>query len=348
MKEKCVIYYLPVKKEFLEKWVYYNVDLQILQSIYKEVFICNNTIDIVKYIFKSDHIFCWWWHQSFVPLILSKIFNKKILVTGAIHMFDYSGALDYYKRSFLYKFLNKLVLRFVDVNLFISNDQMISVTSHLYVHNPNLLYSSLESDRVFNKNFLIEKKEFCKKNNIFKFFSVAWLTKDQLKRKNIIKVLEAFKIFKSEFKGDWEYVIAGKKGGAYNEIISFIYKSELEDNIKIIVDISTEDKNKLFYNSDLLIMPSWFEGFGNSVLEAMSFGTPALVSRYGASPEVVDDSGIIINEIKAEIIKDKLIDFVNLSFEKRFSMYEKSYVRATNIFSLESRKKGLLKILNTK
>ena len=95
MKEKCVIYYLPVKKEFLEKWVYYNVDLQILQSIYKEVFICNNTIDIVKYIFKSDHIFCWWWHQSFIPLILSKIFNKKILVTGAIHMFDYSGALDF-------------------------------------------------------------------------------------------------------------------------------------------------------------------------------------------------------------------------------------------------------------
>jgi glycosyltransferase involved in cell wall biosynthesis len=343
-----VIYFLPVKKEYLKKWVYYNVDLQILKSIYKEVYICNNTIDIVKNIFKSDHIFCWWWHQSFIALLLSKIFNKKILVTGALHMFDYSGALDYYKKSFIYKFLNKLVLRFADVNLFISNDQMTSVSSHLYVNNPNLLYSSLEPDKVFNEGFLIEKKANCKKDKFFRFSSVTWLTKDQLKRKNIIKVLEALKLFKNEFDGDWEYVIAGKNGDAYEDIISFINKSGLENNIKIRLDISAEDKNILFYKSDLLIMPSWFEGFGNSVLEAMSFGTPALVSRFGASPEVVDDSGIIINQISPEVIKDKLIDFVNLSFEERFSYYEKSYVRATNIFSFESRKKNLLKILNTK
>ena len=348
MKKKSVIYFLPVKKEYLKKWVYYNVDLQILKSIYKEVYICNNTIDILKNIFKVDHVFCWWWHQSFIALFLSKILNRKIIVTGALHMFDYSGALDYYKKSFLYKFFNKLVLRFADVNLFISNDQMISVSSHLYVNNPNLLYSSLESDKVFNDNFLIEKKVNCKKDKFFRFCSVSWLTKDQLKRKNIIKVLEALKLFKNEFDGDWEYVIAGKKGDAYEDIISFIDKSGLENNIKIILDISAENKNILFYKSDLLIMPSWFEGFGNSVLEAMSFGTPALVSRFGASPEVVDDSGIIINQISPEIIKDKLIDFVNLSFEKRFSFYEKSYLRATNIFSFESRKKSLLKILNTK
>ena len=348
MKNKSVIYFLPVKKEFLKKWVYYNVDLQILKSIYKEVYICNNTIDILKNIFKVDHVFCWWWHQSFIALFLSKTLKRKILVTGAIHMFDYSGALDYYKKSFLFKFLSKLVLRFADVNLFISNDQMISVSSHLYVNNPNLLYSSLESDKVFNDDFLIEKKANCKKDNFFRFCSVSWLTKDQLKRKNIIKVLEALKLFKNEFDGDWEYVIAGKYGDAYEDVISFIDKSGLENNIKIILDISAENKNTLFYKSDLLIMPSWFEGFGNSVLEAMSFGTPALVSRFGASPEVVDDSGIIINQISPEIIKDKLIDYVNLSFEKRFSLYEKSYLRATNIFSFESRKKSLLKILNTK
>ena len=61
--------------------------------------------------------------------------------------------------------------------------------------------------------------------------------------------------------------------------------------------------------SDLLITPSHMEGFGNATLEAMAFGCPSLVSRYGASPEVVGESGFIINLINSEEISKSIRKF---------------------------------------
>ena len=59
------------------------------------------------------------------------------------------------------------------------------------------------------------------------------------------------------------------------------------------------------------------EGFGNSSLEAMSFGCPALVSRFGASPEVVGKTGYIINEINAESIAEVIVDYAKLSYDEK-------------------------------
>ena len=99
MKKESIIYFLPVKKEYLSKWVYYNVDYKILTSIYKKVYVCNNFFQLLNHINKVDIIYCWWWNRSLSPLIISKLFNTKIIITGAIHMFDYSGAVDFYKKS---------------------------------------------------------------------------------------------------------------------------------------------------------------------------------------------------------------------------------------------------------
>ena len=42
--------------------------------------------------------------------------------------------------------------------------------------------------------------------------------------------------------------------------------------------------------------PTWVEPSGSLVLEAMSWGVPAIVSRCGALPDVVADAGMVIDE----------------------------------------------------
>ncbi len=343
MKNKSVIYFLPVKKEFLNKWVYYNVDYKILTSIYKKVYVCNNFIQLLNHINKVDIIYCWWWNRSLSPLIISKLFNKKIIITGAIHMFDYSGAIDFYKKSFLYKAVTKFVLKYSDVNLFISEDQKQSISSHLKVNNPTLLYSSLNY-KTNNDLLLVDKKEILSKQSTL-FLSISWLTMDQIKRKNIFLIIDALKIFNNEYKKEWKWVLAGKKDNAYDSILRYIKLNNLSNNIEVLTDISEKQKNQLYLNSNLMIMPSWFEGFGNSVLEAMEYGTPSIVSRYGASPEVVGDSGIIINQMDPEILSKELFKYVNLKNEEKFLMAKKSYIRCNEKFSFESRKLNLKKIL---
>jgi glycosyltransferase involved in cell wall biosynthesis len=46
--------------------------------------------------------------------------------------------------------------------------------------------------------------------------------------------------------------------------------------------------------ADVICLPSFYEGFGIPVIEAMACGTPAVVSDRGALPEVVGDTGLVV------------------------------------------------------
>ena len=51
----------------------------------------------------------------------------------------------------------------------------------------------------------------------------------------------------------------------------------------------------LYNAARLLVHPSFYEGFGLTPLEAMTCGTPVIVSNTAALPEVVGDAGLMIN-----------------------------------------------------
>ena len=91
----------------------------------------------------------------------------------------------------------------------------------------------------------------------------------------------------------------------------------LDTNVSLVFHKSESVKNDYYLKSDLYIQPSWHEGFGNAVLEAMSFGIPALVSRYTAQPEVVGSTGIIVHKLSGQVIYNNLPNFTNLDLETR-------------------------------
>jgi glycosyltransferase involved in cell wall biosynthesis len=59
--------------------------------------------------------------------------------------------------------------------------------------------------------------------------------------------------------------------------------------------VSPNDRELLFKGAQLLVMPSFNEGFGIPALEAMTAGVPVIASSRGALPEVVGDAGLLVN-----------------------------------------------------
>ena len=62
---------------------------------------------------------------------------------------------------------------------------------------------------------------------------------------------------------------------------------------RLVLRPSREDLNALFTLADVFVFPSWIEGFGLPVLEAMACGTPVVASDRGSIPEVAGDAALL-------------------------------------------------------
>ncbi len=92
-----------------------------------------------------------------------------------------------------------------------------------------------------------------------------------------------------------QLVIAGKKGWLYDSIFESMKKKSLEKYVIFTDYVTTDEKRGLYKGAKALISPSYWEGFGMHVLEAMSCGTPIIISNEGSLPEIAGNCGVYVN-----------------------------------------------------
>jgi len=117
--------------------------------------------------------------------------------------------------------------------------------------------------------------------------------------KNIEGLIEAFgKLGEKDLK----LVIAGKKGWLYQSIFDKVKKLGLEEKIVFTGFVPDGEVPPLMAGAKVFVMPSFWEGFGFPVLEAMAVGCPVVVSNAGSLPEVVGKAGILVNPLETKEI----------------------------------------------
>jgi glycosyltransferase involved in cell wall biosynthesis len=90
-----------------------------------------------------------------------------------------------------------------------------------------------------------------------------------------------------------------------------------------------EDRHlaKLYRCSQALVYPSFYEGFGIPLLEAMSCGTAVIASNTSSIPEVVGDAGVLFNPYATDDLADILIS-LSRSQSERETLVERGRARA--------------------
>ena len=116
-------------------------------------------------------------------------------------------------------------------------------------------------------------------------------------RKNIEALIRAFSQVAKHFNR-LKLVIAGKRGWLYKSIFSQTKELALEKKIIFTDFVPDEEVPFLLAGAQLFVLPSLYEGFGITALEAMACGTPVLVSRTSSLPEVVGKAGLYIENPK--------------------------------------------------
>lgn len=123
-----------------------------------------------------------------------------------------------------------------------------------------------------------------------KFFLFAGVLKE---RKNVLGVIRAFAEFLPHHP-DFSLLIAGKTGGDYfAQCQALVEELGVGSTVQFLGYVTDGQLSYLYTKATALVFPSFIEGFGMPVLEAMDRGLPVITSNEGALAEVAADAALL-------------------------------------------------------
>lgn len=180
-----------------------------------------------------------------------------------------------------------------------------------------------------------EKKFFIKKiinKENFNIISVARIAP----HKGQLDLIQAFSFFLKNCKihNTYKLYLIGKMNNSLNlynkQIIQLINHLKMQDNIKLVGDISNKLLRTFYLHSNIMILPSYHEGFCLPIIESMAHALPVIGSIYGAIPETLGKTGILWDPKNKEDLSNILIKFNDINFftklkKQSFSRFLKKF-----------------------
>lgn len=126
--------------------------------------------------------------------------------------------------------------------------------------------------------------ETAKRYDIQKYTYLLYVSTLQ-PRKDVPTLIEAFSQLR-ESHPQYKLVIVGRKGWMYDEIFTRVHEKNLDESVIFTGYLPDDEVVALYQNAFCFVLPSLYEGFGITILEAMSHGCPVITTYASSLPEV--------------------------------------------------------------
>ena len=235
-----------------------------------------------------------WGVQSLLPLGLKQQLPSVITVHDCVHRMGTS-----YAPSALYNHLHRLLL---PVSLrrarkILTISQYVAGEIHQYYQVPfsRIEVTPLGVSDVFLRSNMREREiqGVLDKHKIPRPFILAVGNLEP--RKNLKTLLQAFALLPSDLHQRYHLVLVGKMGWHPEHLKSGLHSHPLSDRIITTGYVSAEDLPYLYAGAEMLVFPSFYEGFGLPALEAMAAGCPVVASNTSGLGELVGSAGILVD-----------------------------------------------------
>ena len=158
-------------------------------------------------------------------------------------------------------------------------------------------------------------------------------------RKNALGLVRAYHALSDQ---EHRLVLVGD-GKSYNQkVISRVYELGLQDKVLLLNHVPQEDLPAIYKMASLFVYPSYFEGFGIPIIEAMASGVPVVTSTGSCFSEAAGKDSLFVDPDDTQGLKEAM-DGVLSNSQKRLNMIKsgKEYVKK---FQAENTSKNLMQV----
>ena len=128
------------------------------------------------------------------------------------------------------------------------------------------------------------------------------------------------------------------------ELENFYQQMKFKNEVIWIEKIDRENLLLILQNAFAMVYPSFFEGFGIPIIEAMSFGIPVISSNVSSMPEVAGNAAILVNPNDTVEIANAMNEMV-MNEKLRNELIQKGKERA-QYFDWDISAKKIVEIIN--
>jgi glycosyltransferase involved in cell wall biosynthesis len=158
------------------------------------------------------------------------------------------------------------------------------------------------------KDFVRSNTDIRKKYGIPRNSRIILFVGSDDKKKNFFLLLKVFSEIKEEnlilIKIGSSWTLSGENERAlFNE---FIKENNLQNKVKFLDFVPRKDLIDFYFESEVYVCPSHYEGFGLTLLEAMSCACPVLCSNNTSLPEVAGKAALFFDSKNEKELKEKL------------------------------------------
>ena len=227
----------------------------------------------------------------------------------------------------------KQCLKWTDLVIAVSESSKRDIVEYLNVE-PERIYVTPQASRFSSIYLSTERTEQLQRASSYDFSQPYLLFVSTIEpRKNVITLIRAFDLLKETHKLEHQLVLIGQKGWLHQSIFESIETSPWKQHIHYLGYLSDELVALFYSKADVFVYPSYYEGFGLPVLEAMTLGTPVITSNTSSLPEVAGDAAILIDPNNINQLADAILQVISDS-QVRQKLIEKGKERA-KLFSWE-------------
>ncbi len=152
----------------------------------------------------------------------------------------------------------------------------------------------------YQKSTPVEKEKIRKRFNLPNQFILSVGTIEE--RKNTLQIIKAL----HKHHIDIPLVLAGRFTPYAEKIKTYIRESQMENQVMLLHEVETAELPALYQMSEIFVYPSFFEGFGIPIIEALNSGTPVITTNRGCFSEAGGPGSLYVDPENTDGLADAI------------------------------------------